>query len=187
MQRDLYSPCPKAHRESLRVARGRRSLIRTSVRSLSAHQTSPCLILSYVIPRPSSAPVSCIPTKSIRSLACSRALLRVAQIPLSLVATALLQSSPHVYTRFQKKNPRFGQIRKISLRLKWGFNCENFAQPFAFSKYFSKYLRRLFVTSMMSTVVSTSACFFIFEFFFIFYCILINSHWYLLIILISCE
>lgn len=76
--RDLYSPCPKAHRESSRVVRTWAPQPYKDVHKepLSAHQTSPCLILSYVICRPSSAPVSYIPTKSIRSLACSRALLR---------------------------------------------------------------------------------------------------------------
>lgn len=70
VQRNLYSPCPKAHRESSRVVRTWAPQPYKDVHKepLSTHQTSPCLILSYVIcrPRSSSAPVSCIPTKSIR-------------------------------------------------------------------------------------------------------------------------
>lgn len=118
VQRNLYSPCPKAHRESSRVVRTWAPQPYKDVHKepLSTHQTSPCLILSYVIcrPRSSSAPVSCIPTKSIRpsarSLVHSRAVLRVAQIPLSLVATVLLQSSPYIHTL--KKKYRFGRIER---------------------------------------------------------------------------
>lgn len=50
-QKDLYSSCPKAHRESSRTARTWAPQPYKDVHKepLSAHQTSPCLILSYVI------------------------------------------------------------------------------------------------------------------------------------------
>lgn len=124
VQRNLYSPCPKAHRESSRVvyARGRRSLIRTSIRSLS-QLTKPHLALSYLtsFAVPVRRVLQCLASPrnpfvrpSARSLARSfvhsRAVLRVAQIPLSLVATVLLQSSPHIHTL--KKKYRFCRIER---------------------------------------------------------------------------
>lgn len=83
-------------------ARGRRSLIRTSIRSLS-RLTKPHLALSYLtsFAVPVRRVLQCLASPRnpfVSTLARSRALLRVAQIPLSLVATALLQSSPHIHT-----------------------------------------------------------------------------------------
>jgi len=114
VQKDLYSPCPKAHRELSRAARTwapqpYKDVHKESLSQL--YQTSPCLILSCVIcrPRPLSAPVSCIPmpAKSIRLLALTPACSPNSTFPCCHSIATIL--SAHARTHTLKKKYLFEQ------------------------------------------------------------------------------